>query len=124
MQGWIGPKVPRGWEDNMANSSTRLLIGAVTGLGMTGVSLSEAAAVETSAVSWSALNYAEAVWLCSTGNLQACEVMYALEMARSGAAGGRQVSGGSGRPADSTMPQDHTISASPDNGDFGPARNN
>ena len=67
----------------MANSSTRLLIGAVTGLGMTGVSLSEAVAVETSANSWSALNYEEAVWLCSTGNLQACDVMYVYEETRS-----------------------------------------
>jgi hypothetical protein len=68
----------------MTNSSTRLLIGAVTGLGMMGVSLSVirgAAAVET--VSWSALNYEEAVWLCGTGNLQACEVMYAYEETRS-----------------------------------------
>ena len=73
---------------------------------------------------WNALSYQEAAWMCGTGNLQASEVIYALEMARSGAAGGRQVSGGSGRPADSTMPQDQTISASPDNGDFGPARNN
>ena len=30
------------------------------------------------------LSYQEAVWMCSTGNLQACEVMYAYEMARSG----------------------------------------
>ena len=27
-----------------------------------------------SALSWTALSYQEAVWLCSTGNLQACEV--------------------------------------------------
>ena len=53
--------------------------------------------------------------MCGTGNLQACEVMYAFEMARSGAAGGSQVSGGGGSPADS---KNHTISARPDNGDF------
>ena len=43
------------------------------------------------ALSWNlyALSYQEAVWLCGTGNLQACEVMYAYdEMARSGVAGG------------------------------------
>ena len=73
-----------------------------------------------SAVSWNwnALSYQEAAWMCGTGNLQACEVMYAYEMARSGATGGSQVSGRGGSPADSTIPQDHTISASPDNGDF------
>jgi hypothetical protein len=38
---------------------------------------------------WNALSYQEAAWMCGTGNLQACEVMYAYEMARSGAAGGR-----------------------------------
>ena len=70
---------------------------------------------------WKALSYQEAAWMCGTGNLQACEVMYAFEMARSGAAGGSQVSGGGGSPADSTIPQDHTISASPDSGDFGGA---
>ena len=70
---------------------------------------------------WNALSYQEAAWMCGTGSLQACEVMYAYEMARSGAAGGSQVSGGGGSPADSTIPQDHTISASPDNGDFGGA---
>src|SRR6478735_5221159 len=70
---------------------------------------------------WNALSYQEAAWMCGTGNLQACEVMYAFEMARSGAAaGGSQVSGRGGSPADFTMPQDHTISASPENGDFGP----
>jgi hypothetical protein len=31
---------------------------------------------------WS-LSYQEAVWMCSTGDLQACEVMYRYEMARS-----------------------------------------
>jgi hypothetical protein len=49
------------------------------------------------ALSWNlyALSYQEAVWMCGTGNLQACDVMYAYdEMARSGAAGGS--------PADST----------------------
>ena len=56
--------------------------------------------------------------MCGTGNLQACEVMYAYEMARSGAAGASQVSGGGGSPADSTMTQDHIISASPDNGEL------
>jgi hypothetical protein len=49
------------------------------------------------ALSWNlyALSYQEAVWMCGTGNLQACDVMYAYdEMARSGAAGAS--------PADST----------------------
>ena len=32
-----------------------------------------------SALSWTALSYEEAVWLCSAGNLQACDVMYAYE---------------------------------------------
>ena len=59
--------------------------------------------------------------MCSTGGLQACEVMYRYEMARSAVAGGSQVAGGGGSPADSTKPQDHTISASPDNVDFGGA---
>ncbi len=39
------------------------------------------------ALSWNlyALSYQEAVWMCGTGNLQACDVMYAYdEMARSG----------------------------------------
>ena len=37
---------------------------------------------------WS-LSYQEAVWMCGSGNLQACDVMYAYdEMARSGVAGG------------------------------------
>ena len=58
---------------------------------------------------WS-LGYQEAVWMCGTGDLQACEVMYAYEMARSGMSGNSQVSGGN-----STIPQDRTISASPDN---------
>ena len=58
--------------------------------------------------------------MCGTGNLQACEVMYAFEMARSGAAGSSQVSGGGGSPA-STMPQDRTIFASPEGEDFGGA---
>ena len=67
---------------------------------------------------WS-LSYQEAVWMCGTGNLQACEVMYAYEMTRSGMSGNSQVLGGS--PADATIPQDRTISASPDNADFGGA---
>ena len=66
---------------------------------------------------WNALSYQEAAWMCGTGNLQACEVMYAFEMARSGPTGGSQVSGGGDSPAD------NIISASPDNGDFGPPRN-
>ena len=33
--------------------------------------------------------------MCGTGDLQACEVMYAYEMARSGMSGNSQVSGGS-----------------------------
>ena len=43
---------------------------------------------------WS-LSYQEAAWMCGTGDLQACEVMYAYEMARSGMSGNSQVSGGS-----------------------------
>jgi hypothetical protein len=36
------------------------------------------------------LKYEEAAWLCSTGDLQACEVMYVYDMARSnGAPGGK-----------------------------------
>jgi hypothetical protein len=31
-------------------------------------------------------SYQQAVWMCGNGNLQACEVMYAYEMARSGVA--------------------------------------
>jgi hypothetical protein len=31
---------------------------------------------------WS-LSYQEAVWMCSTGDLQACDVMYRYEMSRS-----------------------------------------
>ena len=61
---------------------------------------------------WNALSYQEAVWMCGTGNLQACEAMYAYEMARFGMSGNSQVSGGN-----STIPQDRTISASPDNQD-------
>jgi hypothetical protein len=37
---------------------------------------------------WNALSYQEAVWMCGTGNLQACDVMYEYEMARSGVPGG------------------------------------
>ena len=70
---------------------------------------------------WNALSYQEAAWMCGTGNLQACEVMYAFEMARSRVVGGSQMSGGGGGSADTIMPPDHTISASPDNGDFGSA---
>jgi hypothetical protein len=33
---------------------------------------------------WSTLSYQEAVWLCGTGNLQACDVMYAYDTAQSG----------------------------------------
>ena len=28
---------------------------------------------------WNALSYQEAAWMCGTGNLQACEFMYALK---------------------------------------------
>jgi hypothetical protein len=48
---------------------------------------------------WS-LSYQEATWMCSTGDLQACDVMYRFELARSA------VSHGS--PAD----QDHAVSES------------
>jgi hypothetical protein len=41
-----------------------------------------------SALALSALGYQEAVWLCSSGDLQACDVMYAYDMARSGAPAG------------------------------------
>jgi hypothetical protein len=37
-----------------------------------------------SALSWTALSYQEAVWSCSTSNLQACDVMHAYEEASSG----------------------------------------
>jgi hypothetical protein len=43
-----------------------------------------------SALSWTALSYQEAVWLCSTGNLQACEVMYGYEQAPSDLRGVRR----------------------------------
>jgi hypothetical protein len=33
---------------------------------------------------WNSLSYQEAVWMCGAGNLQACEAMYAYEMARFG----------------------------------------
>jgi hypothetical protein len=33
---------------------------------------------------WSSLSYQEAAWLCGSGNLQACDVMYAYDTARSG----------------------------------------
>ena len=50
--------------------------------------------------------------MCGMGDLQACEVMYPYEMARSGMSGNNQVSGGS--PADlqyrkiAPYPQAHT----------------
>lgn len=42
-----------------------------------------------SAPAWSSLSYQESVWLCGGGDLQACEVMYEYEMARSGMPAGR-----------------------------------
>ena len=54
---------------------------------------------------WNALSCQEATWMCGTGNLQACEVMYAFEIARSGAVGDSQVSGGGGSPANSVPMQ-------------------
>jgi hypothetical protein len=36
---------------------------------------------------WS-LSYQEAVWMCSTGDHQACDVMYRYELAHSAAPGG------------------------------------
>jgi hypothetical protein len=37
-----------------------------------------------------AMKYEEAAWLCSTGDLQACEVMYVYDMARTnGQPGGK-----------------------------------
>jgi hypothetical protein len=47
-------------------------------------------ACPNSALSWTALSYQEAVWLCSTGNLQACEVVYAYEQAPSDLRGVRR----------------------------------
>ena len=66
-----------------------------------------------SALSWNrnALSYQEAVWMCGTGNFEACDVMYAYELARSGVA--------DGNPAD--LPQDSAMSASRFNGDSGAA---
>ena len=43
-----------------------------------------------SALSWTALSYEEAVLLCSTGNLQACDAMYAYEEAPSDLRGVRR----------------------------------
>jgi hypothetical protein len=37
-----------------------------------------------SALSWTSLTYQEAVWMCNMGYRQACNIMYAYEMARSG----------------------------------------
>jgi hypothetical protein len=39
------------------------------------------------ALAWTALSYEEAAWYCSTGNLQACDVMQAYEEAASGVQG-------------------------------------
>jgi hypothetical protein len=43
-----------------------------------------------SALAWTALSYQEASWLCSAGNLQACDVMYAYEKAPSDLRGVRR----------------------------------
>ena len=43
-----------------------------------------------SALARTYLSYQEAVWLCSTGNLQACEVMYGYEQAPSDLRGVRR----------------------------------
>jgi hypothetical protein len=40
-----------------------------------------------SAFAWAPLNYQEAVWMCSEGNLQACDAVYAYEQAPPGAKG-------------------------------------
>jgi hypothetical protein len=40
------------------------------------------------AMAWAPLNYEEAAWMCSIGNLQACEFMYAYEMNRYRVPGG------------------------------------
>jgi hypothetical protein len=40
------------------------------------------------AIAWTPLNYEEAAWMCSIGNLQACEFMYAYEMNRYRVPGG------------------------------------
>jgi hypothetical protein len=44
-------------------------------------------ALSHSALAWTALSYEEAAWHCSTGNLQACDVMHAYEEAASGSTG-------------------------------------
>ena len=54
--------------------------------------------------------------MCGTGNLQACEVMYAYEMARSGASGGSQVSGGRQPSGIYNAARSHHI-RKPENGD-------
>jgi hypothetical protein len=46
-----------------------------------------------SAPAWTALSYEEAAWQCSTGNLQACDVMHAYEEAASGEQGGGPAGG-------------------------------
>ena len=43
------------------------------------------------ALAWTALSYEEAAWYCSTGNLQACDIMHAYEEAASGVQGVRSV---------------------------------
>jgi hypothetical protein len=35
------------------------------------------------ALAWAPLNYEEAAWMCSIGDLQACDFMYAYDMNRS-----------------------------------------
>jgi hypothetical protein len=40
------------------------------------------------ALAWTARTYEEAVWLCSVGNLQACDLVYAYETAGSSTSGG------------------------------------
>lgn len=40
------------------------------------------------ALAWTALSYEEAVWMCSVGNLQACDVAYKYETAGSSTSGG------------------------------------
>jgi hypothetical protein len=42
-----------------------------------------------SALSCAALSYQEAVWLCGTGKLQACDIMYAYKKAPSDLGGVR-----------------------------------
>jgi hypothetical protein len=56
----------------------RFFVAATLGVGL--LVASYPAAAERS-LSWTFLSYQEAVWLCGEGNLQACDAMYAYEIA-------------------------------------------